>query len=123
MAEIEISGVKLNLDLDDLNVAGKVEEAIKEAKEKAEAEKNTTDYVGSGLKVCAIVEECLDSAFGDGTAQKIFGGRKKFREHIDAFTAFADAVYGQMKEQGAYVNGLSAKYSPNRVARRHPAKK
>ena len=123
MANIKINNVDLGLDLDDLNVADRVEKAIKVVKDKTEAEKDTSDYVEAGRKVCAYIEECFDSVFGDGTGKKLFGGRVKFREHIDAFVALADAVGSQLKELNDHVTALTAKYSPNRVARRHPAKK
>lgn len=123
MASIKINDVDLELDLDDLNVADKVEKAIQTVKDRAESEKDTTDYVRSGRKVCSYIEECFNGIFGEDTAEKLFGGRVKFREHIDAFAQLAEATVGQLKEQSTYMTGLTAKYSPNRVARRHPAKK
>ena len=122
MAEFEINGVKLSLDLDDLNVADKVEKAVEAVKDKAtEAQKaGVTDYVGAGKKVCEYVEECFNSVFGDGTSEKLFNGQLKFREHIDAFGSLAEATVGQLKEQNTYFTELSAKYSPNRASRRHP---
>ena len=120
MAEIEINGVKLSLDLDDLNVAEKVKTSIEAVKDKAAAAQKggVTDYVEAGRKVCAYVEECFDSIFGDGTAKKLFGGRAKFSEHIDAFAQLAEATVGQLKELNSHVTALSAKYSPSRAARR-----
>ncbi|MCI1955369.1 MAG: hypothetical protein LKJ21_03210 [Oscillospiraceae bacterium] len=120
MAEIEIGGVKLSLDLDDLNVAEKVKTSIAAVKDKAAAaQKNgVTDYVESGRKVCGYVEECFDSIFGTGTGKKLFGGRAKFSEHIDAFAQLAEATVGQLKGLNDHFSSLSAKYSPNRAARR-----
>lgn len=125
MAEIEIGGVKLNLDLDDLNVAEKVKASLESVKDKvAAAQKDgVADYVESGRKVCGYVEKCFNEIFGEGTSEKLFGGRAKFSEHIDAFAQLAEATVGQLKELNDHFNSLSAKYSPNRVVRRHPAKK
>jgi hypothetical protein len=125
MANIKINDVNLELDLDDLNVAEKVKTSIEAVKDKvAAAQKDgVTDYVESARKVCAYVEECFDSIFGNGTSEKLFGGRAKFSEHIDAFAQLAEATVGQLKELNDHFSSLSAKYSPNRLARRHPAKK
>ena len=120
MAEIEIGGVKVSLDLDDLNVAEKVKTSIAAVKDKAAAAQKdgVTDYVEAGRKVCAYVGECFDEIFGEGTGKKLFGGRAKFSEHIDAFAQLGEATVGQLKELNDHFSSLSAKYSPNRAARR-----
>ena len=120
MANIKINNVDLELDLNDLNVAEKVKTSVEAVKDKAAAAQKdgVTDYVEAGRKVCAYVEECFDEIFGEGTGKKLFGGRAKFSEHIDAFAQLGEATVGQLKELNSHVTALSAKYSPNRAARR-----
>ena len=110
----------LELDLNDLNVAEKVKTSVEAVKDKAAAAQKdgVTDYVEAGRKVCAYVEECFDEIFGEGTGKKLFGGRAKFSEHIDAFAQLGEATVGQLKELNSHVTALSAKYSPSRAARR-----
>ena len=120
MANIKINNVDLELDLNDLNVAEKVKTSVESVKDKAAAAQKdgVTDYVEAGRKVCAYVEECFDEIFGEGTGKKLFGGRAKFSEHIDAFAQLGEATVGQQKELNSHVTALSAKYSPSRAARR-----
>jgi hypothetical protein len=120
MASVKINNVDLELDLDDLNVAEKVKTSVEAVKDKAAAAQKdgVTDYVEAGRKVCAYTEECFDNIFGDGTSKKLFGGRAKFQEHIDAFAQLADATYRQLTELNNHFASLPEKYNPNRAARR-----
>lgn len=119
---MEINGVTLNLDLDDLDVAEKAQNAIQASQTKINEIQDTADYVTGGRQVCTIVNETFDGIFGEGTAAKLFKGNR-FTEHIDAFATLAEAIGQQMGKQNAHLQSLAAKYSPNRAARRHPAQK
>lgn len=119
---MEINGITLTLDLDDLDVAEKAQNAINASQGKIQEIQDTADYVTGGRQVCTIVNETFDNIFGEGTSGKIFSG-VKFTEHIDAFATLAETIGQQMGKQNAHLQALSAKYSPSRAARRHPAQK
>lgn len=114
---MEINGVTLDLDLDDLDEAERAQKVIEGMQSKIEQVKETDDYVTGGRKVCRIVNECFDQIFGDGTSAKIFEGMK-FTPHIDAFVALGDEIKGQQEQQNAHMQSIFQKYSPNRTERR-----
>lgn len=126
---MEINGVTLDLDLDDLEVAQKARDAVAEAQKQLDGLQESTDYVTGAKKVCETVNDCFDSIFGDGTSEKIFEGMR-FTPHIDAFVTLGEAVYGSMEAIGKNVaaqndrmQAVYAKYRPSRTDRRHPAKR
>lgn len=122
MNEITVNNVTLSIDLDDLDRAAQVQQAIKDSQQKINTVKDTDDYVTGGRKVCEVINECFDSAFGAGTAEQIFEGMR-FTEHIDAFAVLGNAIREQLEERCDHVKTVFQKYSPSRTERRHPAAK
>ncbi|ADU25690.1 DUF6673 family protein [Ethanoligenens harbinense] len=114
---MEINGVTLDLDLDDMDKAEQVQKVIEGMQSKIEQVKETDDYVTGGRKVCRIVNDCFNQIFGTGTSEKIFEGMK-LTPHIDAFVALGDAIKEQKEQQNAHMQSVCHKYSPNRTERR-----
>lgn len=124
MAKFKINDVELELDIADVKTADRVENVIKQvqddsAKKQLEA-KSYSDVIHA---VCGIVDRCFDALFGADTSEKLFHGQQNFRTSMNAFVALTEEVNRQKEELSGQMEGLVAKYSPNRAERRHTAKK
>lgn len=124
MAKLSINDVELDMDLADADLAEKAEAAIKTVMDKAtEMQKEVKNYAQSIRATCGLVNECFDSIFGEDTSEKLFGGRRNMVEAMDAFAALCAEVSRQTQAIRRHTQSLAARYSPNRLARRHPDKK
>lgn len=117
MSSITINGVELELDLMDADVMEKYETLNKEIVEKV---KEPTQYQGlsnaEGMRLqCRHVDNFFDKLFGDGTAQKIFGGGNNLGVRLDAF-AQVSQMSGDIDKR---VNELTSKYGISRIDRRN----
>lgn len=109
-------------DADDLE---KLENAAKKVKERAEAgEKEELSLSESVRKECEILDNFFDETFGEGTAKKIFKGKKDLQEHMELFKDIMNAKIETTKAtQNLYDNlEYKAKYMPNRETRKHNKK-
>lgn len=116
MSSITINGVELELDLMDADVMEKYETLNQEIVEKV---KEPTQYEGlsnaEGMRLqCRHVDKFFDALFGDGTAQKIFGGGNNLGVRLEAF-AQVSQMSGDIDKR---VNELTNKYGINRIDRR-----
>lgn len=117
MSSITINGVELELDLMDADVMEKYETLNTEIVEKV---KEPTQYQGlsnaEGMRLqCRHVDNFFDKLFGDGTAQKIFGGGNNLGVRLDAF-AQVSQMSGDIDKR---VNELTSKYGISRIDRRN----
>lgn len=122
MSKINIKGVELEINMLDADQAEKVEKELESVKNKCEKlQANNNMKLSDGIrKTCQIVFDCFNSIFGDGTDKRIFGNRTDMGECMEAFAELAK----QTQDSGMQtVQNITSKYSPNRDARRHPAKK
>lgn len=116
MSSITVNGVELELDLMDADVMEKYETLNQEVVDKV---KEPTQYQGlsnaEGMRLqCRHVDNFFDKLFGDGTAQKIFGGGNNLGVRLDAF-AQVSQMSGDIDKR---VNELTNKYGINRIDRR-----
>lgn len=122
MAKFQINGQELELDLADADMAERAQTAIQKVKDEATAkEQEVKSLAGSIRATCALVNECFDDVFGEGTSNQLFGEKKNMIISIDAFSALGEEIKRQTEEIGQHTQDLAAKYSPNRAERRHSA--
>lgn len=103
-------------------------------KESEKAQKNITDMImnvktmkQSELinKTCNIIEQCFNNVFGEGSAEKIFEGKRNFRLCIKAFKDLLKARKEQENEIDTEIaefekelKEIDEEYKPNRATRR-----
>lgn len=111
---MKINGVDLeDIDILDLEVAEKWEQALKSVEGIEEKVKGMT--VAESVRTqCNAVFNVFNELFGEGTDKKIFGDRVNLMMCLKAFEELIIAVNSKNEE----VEKLSKKYSPNRVQRR-----
>lgn len=113
---MNILGVELQYDFFD---ADELEIYERENKRVADRIKEPTQYenktTAEALRIqCGIVNDFFNAVFGEGTADKIFGGKNNIKDHMEAFGIVANEAMGCRGEFDAMVD----KYSPNRAERR-----
>lgn len=112
---MKINGVELeDLDIFDLEVAGKYENALKNVEDMNEKVKGMT--VAESIRTqCNAVFNVFNELFGKGTDKKVFGNKVNLLTCLKAFEELAL----QMNEQKTEIEKITSKYSPNRAARRN----
>ncbi|WP_027640106.1 DUF6673 family protein [Clostridium cadaveris] len=111
---MKINGVELeDLDIFDLDVAGKYENALKNVEDMSEKVKGMT--VAESIRTqCNAVFNVFNELFGEGTDKKVFGNKVNL---LTCLKAFEELVI-QMNEQKSEIEKIASKYSPNRAQRR-----
>lgn len=115
-----ILGIELEYDFFDADLLDKYEDANQRVQDRIQ---EPTQYeglrTGDALRVqCNIVNDFFDEVFGDGTADKIFGGKSNIKDHMEAFAQVADAAMSCKGE----LDQITDKYAPNRAERRAEAR-
>lgn len=119
MSVLNINGVELDFNLYDADVVERYEEANDKVIEMDTPESTKGMRMSEIIKHrCIIVEEFFDHVFGEGTSEKLFGGKKDLQIHVDAFKTACDYVV-QFSDSMIM---KSKKYSPNRAQRRQQLK-
>ena len=116
MSAIVINGTELELDLLDADVMEKYERLNAEIVRKIQ---EPTQYEGisasEGMrKQCRYVDSFFDKLFGDGTAQRVFGGGSNLGLRMDAFAQVCAASQNTRGE----LNAIAEKYSVGRLQNR-----
>lgn len=118
---MNIMGVELEYDFFDADMLDKYEDANQKVQERIQ---EPTQYeglrTGEALRIqCGIVNDFFDEVFGDGTADKIFGGKANIKDHMEAFGQVADAAMSCNEE----LSQIRNKYDPSRAERRAEEKR
>lgn len=114
----KINGLGLELDLEDADVFEKVMKSFEQMDEDAKS----LDKVGSVPDFirgyCNIHHKFYDRVFGDGTGERIFGGKKNTRICDEVYDNFLSFMQAAVKKANARRFEISNKYAPNRGKRK-----
>ncbi len=114
----KINGLGLELDLEDADVFEKVMKSFEQMDEDAKS----LDKVGSMPDFirgyCNIHHKFYDRVFGDGTGERIFGGKKNTRICDEVYDNFLSFIQAAVKKANARRFEMSNKYAPNRGKRK-----
>ena len=87
---MRINGVELPLDLYDLETAGRVQKALCNLSQELGALERKDESLREQMgAICRF----FDTAFGKGTARRLFGRRQNLRSGYDAVNEFFRAFY------------------------------
>lgn len=116
MSKVNINGIELELDLMDADVMEKYEELNTDIMERIA---DNSNYEGKSTAEamrfqCRCVDEFFDRLFGDGTAEKLFGGRNHLGERMDAFGQVSKIGEGLHDE----MSKITQKYGVGRIQNR-----
>lgn len=119
MTKFEIGGVELAVNMLDADENERITAAVlasgREANEAAEREYASE---ADGIRAtCAVVRRCFDAIFGEGTGERVLGGRSDIAAAVDAQTRLIDAVNRDAEDFRTYSAGLQKRYSPARARR------
>ena len=116
MSVISVNGIELDLNLLDADVLERYEklnaEIVEKINEKTQYENVST---ADGMRIqCRHIDGFFDTLFGDGTADKLFGGGNDLRIRMEAFAQVA-AAGDSVREE---INTISGKYGAGRIMNR-----
>lgn len=111
-----INNVELeDLDIFDADVAEKCQQVFsKVAEESNKIEKSEDTAAQIIRKECALIFECFNELFGEGTDKKVFGDKTNILVCMKVFEELIEKVSEQKKE----LDKVTLKYSSNRAKRR-----
>ena len=104
--DLIINGVTLTGDLMDADFMDAFEGAMLEMRDKAQAAK-TAGYTRASdhyRAQCEVTNECLDKIFGEGTSEKLFGGRMNVMEHLEAMEQVNEWAMTERKRLNDFTN-------------------
>nr|DAE46724.1 MAG TPA: hypothetical protein [Caudoviricetes sp.] len=104
--DLIINGIKLEGDLMDADFMEKFESSMIKMRDSAQAKKRETFPTAAAnyRAQCEVVNTCFDEIFGDGTAQKLFGGKMNVMEHLKAIEKVSDWAAGERKTLNDFTN-------------------
>lgn len=104
--DLIINGVTLTGDLMDADFMDVFESAMIEMRDKAQAAKSAgyTRASDHYRAQCEVTNECLDKIFGEGTSEKIFGGRMNVMEHLEAMEQVNEWAMTERKRLNDFTN-------------------
>lgn len=104
--DLIINGIKLEGDLMDADFMETFESSIIKMRDSAQAKKreNFPTAAANYRAQCEVVNTCLDEIFGDGTAQKLFGGKMNVMEHLKAIEKVSEWAAGERKTLNDFTN-------------------
>ncbi len=94
-----------------------------EAAKEMDAATENGDAVASFRIGCEAVDRLFNSLFGEGSAEKMFDGKRSFNEHLRTVTELRKTVddYSEITAINTEIRTLTGQ--PNRAARRATSKK
>lgn len=104
--DLIINGVTLTGDLMDADFMDAFESAMIEMRDKAQAAKSAgyTRASDHYRAQCEVTNECLDKIFGEGTSEKLFGGRMNVMEHLEAMEQVNEWAMTERKRLNDFTN-------------------
>lgn len=104
--DLIINGIKLEGDLMDADFMEKFESSMIKMRDSAQAKKreNFPTAAANYRAQCEVVNTCLDEIFGDGTAQKLFGGKMNVMEHLKVIEKVSEWAAGERKTLNDFTN-------------------
>jgi hypothetical protein len=111
-----INGVEFEIDFTDADFIEKYDYKLKDVEKQIEelrSKKNTLKPAEGIRQECKIIKEFLDYVLGDGTSEKIFGGKDSLNLCLKAFEDIIDNFDKQQQDMQERIN----KYSPERIKR------
>ncbi len=104
--DLIINGIKLEGDLMDADFMEKFESSMIKMRDSAQAKKRETFPTAAAnyRAQCEVVNTCFDEIFGDGTAQKLFGGKMNVMEHLKAIEKVSEWAAGERKTLNDFTN-------------------
>lgn len=92
MAKFTIKNVELEFDIYDLENAEKYEAQVERMREVAEAAKGEKSLAKTIKTQCGAIFEFVDTLFGEGTANKLFGGKTNLVECANVYYKIIDEI-------------------------------
>ena len=115
----EINSVSLPLDLEDVDVMERYENAFQQMQQdeiSIPKDGKASDRIRA---YCNLYRKLYDNLFGVGTADKIFAGQPMSASVYEmTYMSFLDFVRAQTAEATERRNALLTKYQPNRAQKR-----
>lgn len=104
--DLIINGIKLEGDLMDADFMEKFESSMIKMRDSAQAKKRENFPTAAAIyrAQCEVVNTCFDEIFGDGTAQKLFGGKMNVMEHLKAIEKVSEWAAGERKTLNDFTN-------------------
>lgn len=119
---MKLGNIEVDFSFTDADDLERFENGAKKVKElSSQYEKKELSMSEAIKEECKIIDDFFDEVFGEGTANKIFEGKKDLKEHIEMFSDIVNEKVKQTKDFKDMYDSLEykSKYMPNRETRRY----
>ena len=119
---MKLGNIEVDFSFTDADDLERFENGAKKVKElSSQYEKKELSMSEAIKEDCKIIDDFFDEVFGEGTANKIFEGKKDLKEHIEMFSDIVNEKVKQTKDFKDMYDSLEykSKYMPNRETRRY----
>lgn len=117
-----INGHQYEMDLQDVDVTKRYEEAFRIMGEEEKALPKDGASSDRLLATCMMFRHLFDNLLGKGAADEIFGKKNNARVMFEVYEDFLGFVQGQQVGMAETQNRIITRFSPNRAQRREAAK-
>lgn len=114
----EFNGVELEFDIADYDQMSKFVEAHKKMQEEQKELPKGDDVLKLIKAACELYQRFFDRIFGEGTGEKLFGGRINSRIGEEAVESFVDFTFAQKDQSDSRQKALIAKYKSAKRAKK-----
>lgn len=118
MSQYEINGVNLEIDMENVDFLEKYEKAFEKMEEEEKSITKTGKQSDIARMYCKMFYHLFDNIFGEGTGQKIFGGKNNLRIIDETYDKFINICAEQTRDIQRRREKIVAKFKPNRAQRR-----
>ncbi len=112
---MKIKNIEVEFDFLDADDVERLENAYKKVLEETEKYKEEEMSMSEEIRIeCRIINEFLDSIFGEGISNKLFNGKMSLKEHTDVF----QDILNEKIKYSRDLETVYQRYRPNREERR-----
>lgn len=114
MVKWEWNNIKLEIDMDDVDFHEKYEKAFEKAAQKEQELQKKTDTLKMhefSRQYCDIFYTIFDGIYGEGTAEKLFNGKRNFRILEEAYNSWLSLCKKDIEESLKRRKAMYGKFS------------
>ena len=112
---MKIKDLEIEFDFLDADDVERLEKGYQKVIEETERHKEEELSMSEEIRIeCQIIDEFLNYVFGEGTAEKLFNGKKSLKAHTEVFQDILNEKLIYSRD----IEAVYARYQPNREQRR-----
>lgn len=110
----EINGIRLEIDMADVDFIERYEAAFEKMQEEEEKLPQNAKNSNIAAAYVKMFYNLFDNIFGDGTGNKVFDGKRNLNLCLEAYDRFFEICTKQVEENNKTMSKIFSKYTPQK---------